>query len=63
MWRHTEGNNIVILAELLEFERLMALVAVNNKQLVGAYPTLCCILNKVLKPVNTKLICSPAIIT
>ena len=29
--RHTEGNNLAFLAEILEFKRLVALVAVNNQ--------------------------------
>ena len=34
--RYAESNNLVILAVLLEFERVVALIAVNNKQLISA---------------------------
>jgi hypothetical protein len=46
--RHTESNSLILLAVLLECERLVALVAVNNKQLVSAYNLPLCILIKVL---------------
>jgi hypothetical protein len=46
--RYADSDNVVILAVLLEIKRVVALIAVNNKQLVGAnYPPLC-ILIKVL---------------
>jgi hypothetical protein len=34
---HVESNSLILLAVLLECEQLVALVAVNNKQLVSAY--------------------------
>jgi hypothetical protein len=37
--RHAESNNVVILAVLLEFQRLVALVAVDNEQTVGPNST------------------------
>ena len=30
VWRHAEGNNLAFLAEILESERLVALVAIKN---------------------------------
>ncbi len=37
MCRHAEKDNILLLAKILEFYRAVALVAVNNKQLVPTY--------------------------
>lgn len=37
MRRHAESNNIVLLIDLLEFKRDMALVAINNQQPMRAY--------------------------
>jgi hypothetical protein len=37
--RYVESNNVVILAVLLEFQRLVALIAVDNKQIVGPNST------------------------
>jgi hypothetical protein len=46
--RHAESNNLVILAVLLEFKRFVALMAVNNKQLMRANNSSLYILIKVL---------------
>jgi hypothetical protein len=35
--RHIESNNLILLTVLLEIKRVVALIAVNNKQLVSAY--------------------------
>jgi hypothetical protein len=56
LWRHTESNNLAFLTEVLELKRLVALITVNNKQLVTAYCTSLCMLDKVLQPGKTKLI-------
>jgi hypothetical protein len=48
VWRHTESNNLAFLIEVLELKRPVALMAVNNKQLVTAYCTSLCMLDKVL---------------
>ena len=48
MWRHVEGDNFVLLTEILEGKRLVALVAVNNEQHIATYPLLLYLLNKVL---------------
>jgi hypothetical protein len=34
--RHIKSNNLIILAVLLEFEQVIALIAVDNKQLISA---------------------------
>ena len=39
MRRHTESNNFTLLTEVLEGERVIAFIAVNNKELVCAYCT------------------------
>jgi hypothetical protein len=59
---HAEGNNLVLLAVLLEFERVVALMAVEYKQLVYTNSAPLCMLVKVLQPLKTKLICSLAIL-
>jgi hypothetical protein len=48
MWWHTEGVDFILLADLLEFERVIALMAVDNQQLPRAYSTILCMRNKVL---------------
>ena len=63
MQRYTEGNNLTFLAEILEFKQLVALVAVNNQQLIATYSSSLCVVDKVLKLGKTKLICSPAVLT
>lgn len=62
MWRHAESNNLVILAVLLEFERVVALMAVDNKQSVATDYLPLCMLIKVLQPLKTKLVSGPAIL-
>jgi hypothetical protein len=61
--RHTEGNYLVLLAELLERERLVALVAVKYQQHVATYPLAFNPLNKVPELGYTKLVDSPAVVT
>ena len=63
VWGHTEGDNLALLAEILEFKRLVALVAVDNQQPIASYSGSLCVVDKVLKPGKTKLICSPAVLT
>jgi hypothetical protein len=48
MRRYTDSNNLVLLTVLLECERVVALIAVNNKQLISAYNLSLCMLIKVL---------------
>jgi hypothetical protein len=39
--RHIDSNNLILLIVFLEYERVIALIAVNNKQLVATnYPPL-----------------------
>jgi hypothetical protein len=35
--RHADSNNLILLAVLLEYERVVALMAVDNKELISAY--------------------------
>jgi hypothetical protein len=46
--RYTDSNNLILLAVLLECEQVIALIAVNCKQLVGTNYSLLCMLIKVL---------------
>jgi hypothetical protein len=46
--RYTESNNLVLLAVLLEFKRVVALIAVNNKQTIASYSPPLCVHIKVL---------------
>jgi hypothetical protein len=34
--RHAESNNLIILVVLLEFKQVIALIAINNEQLICA---------------------------
>jgi hypothetical protein len=54
--RHAESNNLVILAVLLEFKRVIALIAINNKQLMYANNSSLYMLIKVLQLLQAKLI-------
>jgi hypothetical protein len=60
--RHAESNNLVFLAVLLEVERVVALMAVNDKQAVATNspPLYMCI--KVLQPLYAKLVLCPAVL-
>jgi hypothetical protein len=62
VWRHTDSDNLVLLAVLLESEQVVALMAVNCEQAVGANYPLLCMLIKVLQPLQTKLICCLAVL-
>jgi hypothetical protein len=46
--RHIDSNNLILLVVFLEFERVIALVAVNNEKLVAANYPLPCMPIKVL---------------
>ena len=48
MWRYIEGNNLILLAVLLEKKQVVALMAVDNKQTIVSNSTLLCMLVKVL---------------
>jgi hypothetical protein len=60
--RHADSDNLVLLAVLLECERVMALMAVDNKEPMSAYNPPLCVLIKVLQPLQPKLVCSPAVL-
>jgi hypothetical protein len=46
--RHIDSNNLILLIVLLEYKRVVALIAVNNKELISAYNSLLYMLIKVL---------------
>lgn len=56
MRRHTQSNNIVFFAVILENLRLVTLVAIDNKESIGAYNPVFCTIVKVLQPLKTELI-------
>jgi hypothetical protein len=47
--RYTESNNLILLIVLLEIKRVVALIAINNKQPISAYNSPFYILIKVLQ--------------
>ena len=57
MRRHAEGNYLLLLAELVEINQVVALITVNNQQAIAANNPLLCMLVKVLQLLKTKLIC------
>jgi hypothetical protein len=59
--RHVDSNNLVLLTVLLEIKQVVALIAVDNKELISAYNSPLCILIKVLQLLQPKLICCPAV--
>ena len=63
MRRHAEKHNILLLAKILEIDRAVALIAINNKQLIPTYSRALCIGIKVLELGKTKPIICLAIRT
>ncbi len=61
MQRHIEYDNVILLAIELEFSRVVALVAVEDQQLVFAFRTRCYIAVEVLDPIQAYCISSLAI--
>jgi hypothetical protein len=47
--RHTESNNLVLLTQILEGKRLVALVAINNQQLIATHCLGYCMLDEVVR--------------
>ena len=62
MRRHTECNDVVLLAMELGFRRVVALVAVEDQQPIFAFRTRCCVVVEVLDPIQAYCIGSPAIV-
>ena len=62
MRRHTECDDVVLLAIELEFGRVVAFVAVEDQQPVFALRTRCCMEVEVLDPIQAYCIGSPAIV-
>jgi hypothetical protein len=56
------SDNLVISAVLLEIQRIVALMAINNQQTVATNSTRLCMRVKVLKLVKTKLVVSLAVL-
>jgi hypothetical protein len=46
--RYADSNNLILLTVLLEIKQVVALIAINNKELISAYNPPLCILIKVL---------------
>ena len=61
MRRHAERDDVVLLAVELEFGRVVALVAVEDQQLVFAFCTRRCMEVEVLDPIQAYRISSPAV--
>ena len=62
MGRHTESDNLILLVVLLEIKRVVALMAVDNKQAMLPNSTPLRMFVKMLQPLKAKLICCPAIL-
>ena len=59
---HTESNNVVLCAVLVELRRRMAAVAVKDKEAIDSARTRRCMSVKMLHPLNAELICCPAVV-
>jgi hypothetical protein len=59
---HAERVDIILLAELLKLKRLVALITIKDKQPTRPKYLSICMLNKVLKLINSKLICCLAVV-
>lgn len=63
MRRHTEGDSLVVLAELIKLWCSVALVAVKDKQPVRPSSVRFCMYVEVLNPLKAKLVGCPSIVT
>ena len=63
MSRHTERNDVLFLIVELKFARIVAFVAIKNKEPVGALRTTFCMEVEVFYLCEALLICRPAIIS
>ena len=60
---HTERNDIVLLADRLEFGRMVAFVTVQNEQSMSAFRGFSRMKIEMLNPAHTDLVRSPSVIT
>jgi hypothetical protein len=60
--RHAESNNLIIFVVILKLQQVIALIAVNNKQLVATNYSLLCMPIKVLQLRKPKLISRLAVV-